>query len=199
MNTETLTASALFWLLTTGKCKLVTVERGLSWGNPDALGVNEERRLTEIEVKVSYSDFKANGTKGYIQYLNKIDCDRSDMPSLYYFLAPPKLAERIKDEIPHYAGLMTVNMGRNNDNPQMWTNGAYDLSIIKRAPRMKRKKLSLNQIVRVAKHQGMAFTIEKLRTERFRERVKECSECQTRRDLAAQEFEEFKERLAIKC
>lgn len=198
MDTEILTASALFWLLTTGKCKLVTVERGISWGNPDALGVNEERRLTEIEVKVSYSDFKANASKGYIQYLNKIDCDRSDMPSLYYFLAPPKLAEHIKDEIPHYAGLMTVNMGKSGDNPSMWTNGAYDLVIVKRAPRMKRKRLSLQQIVRVAKHQGMAFTVEKLRTENFRRRSKGCPECEKRRAIIEEEFKEIRASMGIK-
>lgn len=163
-TTERLTASALFWLLTDGKCKLVTVERGLAWGNPDALGVTEDRTLSEIEVKVSMSDFRANNDKSYIRDLTHriSDPSISTLPSRYYFLVPPCLAEKVQAELPAFAGLLTVDVTKQGA-PFTFTNGALCLRSVVKAPRMPRKKLNLRQCVSLAKHQSMAFAVEMLR------------------------------------
>jgi len=174
-STNSLTASALFWLLTERKCKLITVERGLAWGNPDALGVAPDRTLCEVEVKVSLSDFRANAGKGYIRYLSamKDDGARSDLPACYYFLVPPSLVEKVKPELPSFAGLLTVKMEPHTNTPRFWTNDALCLASIVKAPRMPRKKLTLEQCTRLAKHQSMALVVEYLRNNRLSHRLKE--------------------------
>lgn len=163
MNTQFLTASALFYLVTDRKCKLVTVERGLHWGNPDALGLTIDRYLVEIEVKTSLKDFLQNRKKSYIQYLEKgLGEDMPGLPAYYYFLVPPFLIEKIQPILPKYAGLLSVQLNEKGE-PLKFSNGAFDIRSIVKAPRMKRQRLSAAQCIRLAKYQSMAFTVEMLR------------------------------------
>lgn len=60
--------SAVNFLLYDKKCDIVSFERGLhdGWGRPDVLGVTRDRKLIEVEIKESFSDFKANFDKKII-------------------------------------------------------------------------------------------------------------------------------------
>ncbi len=84
------------FLLYDKRCDIISMERGLSdeLGRPDILGVTRDRKLIEIEIKVSKSDFLANFDKKIIKfYKNKPRL----APHYFYFLVPPELAIQIKD------------------------------------------------------------------------------------------------------
>ena len=153
-----LTGAALFWLLTEQRCTLVTVERGFGWGNPDALGMLPDRRLVEVDVKTSMRDFRANAHKNHVQSYNIPGLDSPGIPSKYYFLVPPEISQRVISELPEYAGLLTI------DGDKSWGNGARLILVIKQAPRMPRRRLTVNQAITMAKNQSRAFVSEYLRT-----------------------------------
>lgn len=162
-STKRLTGAALFWMLTEKKCKLVTVERGLHWGNPDALGVMDDRRLVEVEVKISMADFRRNGKKDCVRHLMK-SIDPPSLPSLYYFLVPPALVEAVRLELPPYAGLLTVDA-----NGGMYTNYALVVQSVVPCKRMERRRLNTMQMVEMARNQSRAFVSEYLANARWAE------------------------------
>lgn len=153
--TRELTGAALFWLLTEKRCLLLTVERGFHWGNPDALGVLPDRRLVEVEIKISMSDFRANHKKPHMQGL-ALGVDSPGLPSIYYFLVPEALVSKVEPELPVYAGLLTART-------QSWSNGALVLSVVKQSPRMARRRLTVSQCIQMAKNQSRAFVSEFLK------------------------------------
>lgn len=152
LTTRELTSAALFWLLTEKRCSLVTVERGFHWGNPDALGVLPDRRLVEIEVKRTMSDFRANNKKTHLQGF-KSGTTSPGLPSIYYFLVPPQLVEKVLPELPDYAGLLGCSLST-------WPNGARVLNVIKQAPRMQRHRLTIQQCIMMSKFVSRAFASE---------------------------------------
>lgn len=100
--------ACLRWLRFENKCVIVLNERTPVYGhgNPDVLGVTEARFLKEIEVKRSMSDFRANALKFHVA--NREHClDR--WPRQFYYAVPLKLAEKVKQELPPWAGLLTVD------------------------------------------------------------------------------------------
>lgn len=96
---------ALHWLAYEKKCNFVTMERSPRHliGQPDVLGVSMGRKLIEIEIKRSMSDFRCNAKKHHIR--NR-DHYISKSPSQIYFLVPEKLTEKARLELPPWAGLM---------------------------------------------------------------------------------------------
>lgn len=97
---------AIHWLLYEGRCHYAVCERSPRklTGEPDVLGVRAGRRLVEIEVKRSISDFKANAGKRHVaqreMYLQQ-------WPYQFYFLVPEALVAKIQPLLPSYAGLMS--------------------------------------------------------------------------------------------
>jgi len=84
------------FLLYDKRCDIISMERGLhdGLGRPDILGVTRDRKLIEIEIKVSKSDFNANFDKKIIRlYKNS----PKYAPHFFYFLVPAELAPQIKD------------------------------------------------------------------------------------------------------
>ncbi len=106
-------------------------------GKPDVLGVTQSRYLIEIETKRSASDFLADfkkySKKNREVYLNKA-------PRQFYYLMPAALAEKLKDKIPEWAGLMKPS-----------PNG-YTVEVVKIAPVNDRsEKLTIKECVKLAR------------------------------------------------
>lgn len=97
---------ALHWLLYKGGCHYAVCERSPRpiTGEPDVLGVKAGRRMVEIEIKRSVSDFRANAKKRHV--VNRdIYIDR--WPYQFYFLVPLALKNKVLPILPSWAGLMT--------------------------------------------------------------------------------------------
>lgn len=107
----------------------------------DVLSISKSWLLTEFEVKISKSDFKADFTKSKTPYYQKKNPRMT--PNYFYYVCPANLID-IKD-IPEYAWLIYV------DNEEFWklkyiNTDRHHLRVIKKAPRLhslKRDKLSM--------------------------------------------------------
>lgn len=100
---------ALHWLAYVKKCMCVTMERAPRYqlGSPDVLGVSPGRKLIEIEIKRSMSDFRANSKKRHI--VNR-EMFITKAPYQFYFLVPENLTVKVAKELPEWAGLMDDSM-----------------------------------------------------------------------------------------
>lgn len=130
--------AAMFWLWIDQKCKIVLEERSPLYcmGSPDVMGVTQGRYLTEIEIKRSAADFKAD-------FLKRHRIRQKEHPRLaprqFYYLMPPELAEKLKEKIPDQAGLMTLD-------------GRGYVTVLKRAPvNRESPKLKIADCIRLAR------------------------------------------------
>lgn len=94
---------ALLWLRLEQRCAFIATEAGNY--SADVLGVNE-KKIIEVEVKVSLEDIKADFKKWkHTRYHNSkgssIDLTSGDswVPTHFYFAVPPELVEPCKAEI----------------------------------------------------------------------------------------------------
>lgn len=139
------------WLWIEQKCLVVLQERTPKYGmgQPDVIGVTPGRYLTEIEIKRSAADFRKDFDKPHRRVRFKLNpigepwmgslC-LSNHPRQFYYMMPPNLAEKLKDQIPDWAGLMTLEAA----GP--WT------KVIKVAPVNKEStKLNAKQCARLAR------------------------------------------------
>lgn len=78
------------------------------------LGVTESRYLYEIEIKRSFSDFKANNHKPF-QVRRNNGCFVKQDPRKFWFLVPHYLADKVLPLVPEWAGLLR---GPRDDEPQ---------------------------------------------------------------------------------
>lgn len=134
----TLELSAMRWLWLEQKCLVVLEQRSPSYmmGQPDVLGITPGRYMTEVEVKRSVSDFRADAQKRH-----RINREHylPSQPRQFYYLAPAGVAEKIQLILPPWAGLMTVdNVG--------------SIVILQRAPvNAESKKLNVKQCARLSR------------------------------------------------
>ena len=106
-------------------------------GQPDVLGVTRGRYLIEIEVKRSASDFAADFRKTH--RANR-EMNITKMPRQFYYLMPKELAEKLRDRIPAWAGLMQSDKD------------SYSLAVVKVAPvNEQAQKLSIGECVKMAR------------------------------------------------
>jgi len=125
--------AAMRWLWLEQKCLVVLQERTPKYGmgQPDVLGVTPGRYLTEIEIKRSVSDFKADFQKPH-RIIRAAKNPRTGQewegmhsmtnhPRLFYYLTDAELGEKIKDMIPDWAG-------------QMISRHTQQIEVVKRAP-----------------------------------------------------------------
>ena len=98
------------WLKWEKKCPLVLFEKTPRYGHgqPDILGINDRRFIFEIEIKRSVSDFRANAKKNHILNRESSPELASRFPRQFWFLVPQAMVEKIRDEVPQWAGLLTV-------------------------------------------------------------------------------------------
>ena len=110
---------------------------------PDVIGVTRDRRVIEIELKESFSDFKANGEKRGIQW--RKNGWATEYPLKFYFAVPQRLAEQVKPLLTT-EGLLTISDGESRYGPQ--------IEVIKRATIDKRAtRISVLQMGRMVMHQ----------------------------------------------
>ncbi|MBW2093296.1 MAG: hypothetical protein JRI80_00270 [Deltaproteobacteria bacterium] len=88
-----LRAIAAAWLRYDQHCDTILFERPETiWGRPDVFGIRADGRATEIEIKVSVSDFKADTKKA-----KNLDYGGwgQNAPHLFYYIVPAKLTDKI--------------------------------------------------------------------------------------------------------
>lgn len=105
---------AFSWLKFEKNCPLVIMERSpREWytGEPDVLGITNNRYMLEIEIKRTLSDFRANMKKRHIvkrcsQEEAIAKTYRCKAPRQFWFLVPPELRDKVLPEVPEWAGLL---------------------------------------------------------------------------------------------
>lgn len=119
----TLRAAGLQWLRYTRMCPLVAVERGPVDGVPDLLGMDRSRRVTEIEIKRSRSDFRADREKRKHLWARP-----KSGPNWFYFLVPTCMADWAVTELREGEGLLKPAVTNS-------LSGAPDIEVVRRATR----------------------------------------------------------------
>lgn len=146
--------SGVQWLKFEKRCPLVIHERSprpFSMGNPDVLGITDNRYMLEIEIKRSVSDFRANAKKRHIQLRTdpNEDVRRKCLENgarQFWFLVPTKIAEQIEAEVPDWAGLLVHDLN---------FTGLGKIRCIKKAPiNNLSKKLSLLNCAKLLRNIG---------------------------------------------
>lgn len=102
----TFRAAAVQWLRYTRGCPLVAIERGLGPCNPDVIGVEKSRFLTEVEIKRTMADFRANAQKQSLK-IRELCGKIYPIPKHFYFLVPVGMVDAVKAELPPGAGLLS--------------------------------------------------------------------------------------------
>jgi len=148
LSSDTIKASVAAYWRYTKQCPLVAFEASvrLDWGYPeqaDILIVTKERRLVEIEVKTSVSDFRRDGRKSCHRHFKG---DTGIYPTGYFYFAVPKaLANEISllcDNLYPYAGVLGCN-GLSEQG----------IEVYRKPKRLKGKRLTLKQVVYMARAQ----------------------------------------------
>ncbi len=155
LNSRVLKAAALQWLRYERQCMIVSLERPPRprWhGVPDVIGVNLKRLVTEIEVKMTMADFRANKKKRCMKYRAE---GMAECPWKFYFLVPPELVTAAQAELPgDFAGLMTL-MTHPKDGRILNSIGNLPLvTVIRNAPAKDTKPLSIRELAAVVKDQS---------------------------------------------
>lgn len=136
MNLELM---AMRWLWIEARCHYLLEQRTPSYtgGVPDVIGITRGRFLIEVEIKRTVSDFRADMAKRHRQNFQERAPYR---PRQLYYLMPDEVYEKVKLEIPQWAGAMT------NDK------SLASLTVRKVAPVNKEsKRLTIEDCVRAAR------------------------------------------------
>ena len=174
MNSDYIKACVISYLRYTRQYPLVCFERGIMmWGpnKPDILAVNKQRKLIEIEVKISIADFKNDikkrvwthrenekefkrNSNEHQEYFDKL----YGMPYQFYYAIPETLKDKAVDLIKKWkqenktygnTGLMVV---RFYPNGIRWNDNVYvriNAPINKKSP-----KLNIKDIITMTKNQS---------------------------------------------
>ncbi len=149
IDSKYLKAVGAGWLRYHLKCPLVTFERGIWYycHSPDILGVRTTGYSVEIEVKVTWKDFKDNFDKRCI--INRKHITTDYHPASMYFIVPPELVDKIKNSgLLTDEGLLTVSNKIN-----VFT-GLYEVKEIITAKRRKPKKLTFSELSKLVRCQS---------------------------------------------
>lgn len=124
----------------------------------DLLYLTNCNYAVEWEIKLSRSDFRADFQK---QYKHNVLAGKYHPvgPSEFYFACPQGLID--KNEVPEYAGLVWVNP----DKCHVYNDFAYDISVVKKAPRRKTVKLTDKQVLTVLRKGTYRYWSLKERTQ----------------------------------
>jgi len=140
---------AMRWLWLDKMCHYVLEQRSprLFRGVPDVIGITKSRFLIEIEIKRSVADFRNDAKKPHIERRGTAeysmigaDYTLKNSPKYFYYLMPRKIAEKVINEIPPWAGLMCE---RENEMTAM---------VLKKAPaNSQSKRLSIKECIRAVR------------------------------------------------
>lgn len=138
------------WLRYGKQCSLVSFERGgmgWAWGYPDIFAVTESRKTYDVEIKMSFSDFKADAKKA--KFRPELQNINDGKPTWFYYACDEALGEKILPLLPDGAGLLVVTGFQEI--------GQDGVRVVKSARANKGKKPSLNQMVTWVKDQSGTF------------------------------------------
>lgn len=152
-NSKTLRAICAAWLRYTKQCPIVTFERGLNhFDRPDVLAVTDDRRLIEIEIKISFSDFKADAKKDKWRRQKR---GFTVVPAYFYYCVTEEIAPKVLPLLPDGAGLIVPLLGWSRNQRIMNPNtGLPDLKSLRKASRAHETKLSQRQIWDMVRNQS---------------------------------------------
>jgi len=149
-------ALAASWLRYTRNCTLVCFERS-PWNTkelPDVLGLDSSRRLIEIEIKVSKSDFLHDAEKPHRKtLLLRIMGKMTTAPQELWYLVPRWLAPVVLASGPEYAGVLVPS-----DAVFDTFSGFPSLEILRPALRLHSYKLPISQVFVMAKDMAGTLT-----------------------------------------
>lgn len=107
--------------------------------------------VTEIEVKVSVSDFRNEFKQKKKKHFHLASCNKKhgniSTFKHFYFAMPKEVYDKVKDEIPEYAGVYIVEYVKDernyfNDMPLNYEHKRYCANRIKKAPALNTEKAS---------------------------------------------------------
>ena len=127
---------------------VVAFERGIDAAIhvPDVQIVTKDRRLVEIEVKITRADFSADAKKRVWMFRDR---GIRPMPYQFYYAMPHDLAESVLADVRPDCGLLGVLPSK-----RAWERHSDRVICIKKAPSNKDAgRLSLKQCVAMVKHQ----------------------------------------------
>lgn len=152
-NSVTLRAICAAWLRYTKQCPIVTFERGMNYSDrPDVLAVTDDRRLIEIEIKVSFSDFKADAKK---DKWRRQKSGYTIVPAYFYYCVTEEIAPKVLPLLPDGAGLIVPMLGWSRNQRMMNPNtGLPDLKSLRKASRAHETKLSQRQMWDMVRNQS---------------------------------------------
>lgn len=138
------------WLRYGKQCPLVSFERGghgWLWSHPDVFAVNARRQSYDVEIKMSFSDFKADFKKTKWEPVWR-ENPNVKRPTWFYYAAPQSLAEKIQVSglLPKGAGLLSVTEFRES--------GQDGLDVLVRAEKNINDTPTLAQMVSWVKDQS---------------------------------------------
>lgn len=153
MSATYLRACAAQWLRYDRSMPIVTFERGIKEYHgydaaPDVLAMTNRRQLIEVEIKVSWSDFKANFKKR-IHWMQRMGVYKK--PFEYWFLVPPHLGARVNDsDLLTCEGVLTTG-----EVPRGTYTGFPEIMVL-RKPVVNKKapRLYIKQITKMVKNQS---------------------------------------------
>jgi len=142
MNSDYIKACVAAYLRYERQMAIVVFERCLpELGVPDVLAVTPDRKLLEVEVKISMADFKNDAKKRKFQPYWK---DRRKVRKQQYYCMPAKLASVVT--APEGWGLLSVDDGQ--------CYGLRRISVVTKAPVNKlAPRLTIKELVQMVKHQ----------------------------------------------
>jgi hypothetical protein len=127
---------------------MVAFERGIDVAIhiPDVQVVTKDRRMVEIEVKITMADFRADAKKRIWMFRDR---GIGLMPYQFYYAMPYDLAESVKADVRPDCGLLGVLPIKHR-----WERHSDRVICLRRAPRNKEAgRLSLKKCVQMVKHQ----------------------------------------------
>lgn len=161
MNSDYVKASVACYFRYQKQCPIICFERNIDnyMSTPDVLAIDKQRRLIEVEVKVSMSDLK-NDAKKRIWKFREIIGDKSfyAVPYQFYYAVPYEIQDKALEIIKGWkkegkecgkAGLLVVHQR----SPKQI--GLKDVHCEHRAPINKAaKKLTIKQTIIMARNQS---------------------------------------------
>ena len=155
------------------QCTLVSFERPINnyFSKPDVFVVNKNRKLIEIEVKVSIADFR-NDIRKRIWNMREKFPQLYPMPHQFYYAVPKSLEEKSRallkewkgdDKIYGQVGLLVV---KDHDNLKLL--GYDDVYVSVTAPTNKNaKRLSVKDTITMVKNQSATLCSEAIKMAKF--------------------------------
>lgn len=152
-----LKAIAASWLRYKKQCPIIFTERILGFvhggkGIADLMAITKDRRLIEVEIKITLHDFKKDAKKrkwNWQKYESGGYWDHY-IPSQFYYMVPPDLVEKVKPLLDEDKGLLTYV---EDINPNIYNN-LPELIVMKSSKAIHRNKIPIRDMIETVRHQS---------------------------------------------